>query len=185
MFKFIAKVLKRFGGRRRMRRPLTRVSTGWQTCSQSRSSPSPLAGGCLRRVGHAHTPSLAYGSFTVYECERCRSTPRQTRSGTGWLMRRSHLNIFHVAVPYPEPSAGAVYTHHAPYLGLYRQTRIARIRAYRKYFVAWGEFRSTALTDFRTANHSRSYPLTRRLSHRQSCARTVPYSWGTVFVSIV
>ena len=40
--------------------------------------------------------------------------------------------------------------------GLYRQTRIARIRAYRKYFVAWGEFQEHGLDRF---PHSQSFTV--------------------------
>jgi hypothetical protein len=68
------------------------------------------------------------------------------------------LNIFHVAVTYPEPvmrvGLCVPIMHHI--WGFYRQIRIARIRAYRKYFVAWGEFQKHGLDRF---PHSQSFTV--------------------------
>ena len=91
---------------------------------------------CARQVWRtAHSP-------IVYECERCLQINASADTVWDWMAdarRLLSLNIFHVAVPYPEPVTRAglciPIMHHI--WGLYRQTRIARIRAYRKYFVAW------------------------------------------------
>src|SRR4029450_9551880 len=127
----------------------------------------------------------------VYECERCLQINASAETVWDWMAdarRLLSLNIFHVAVPYLEPVTRAglciPIMHHI--WGLYRQTRIARIRAYRKYFVAWGEFQEHGLDRF-----PHSQPVTvvpcggAELSRRQSSARAVPYSWGTVLVPAI
>jgi hypothetical protein len=108
-----------------------------------------------RRVRHT-----AYSPI-VYECERCLQINVSADTVWDWMAdarRLLSLNIFHAAVPYPEPVTRAglciPIMHHI--WGLYRQTRIARIRAYRKYFVAWGEFQEHGLDRF---PHSQSFTV--------------------------
>jgi hypothetical protein len=102
----------------------------------------------------AHTP-------IVYECERCLQINASADTVWDWMAdarRLLSLNIFHVAVMYPEPVMQAELCipimHHI--WGLYRQMRIARIRAYRKYFVAWGELQEHGLDRF---PHSQSFTV--------------------------
>ena len=97
----------------------------------------------------------------VYECERFLQINASADTVWDWMAdarRLLSLNIFHVAVTYPEPvmQAGLCIPimHHI--WGLYRQTRIARIRAYRKYFVAWGELQEYGLDRF---PHSQSFTV--------------------------
>ena len=97
----------------------------------------------------------------VYECERCLQINASADTVWSWMAdarRLLSLNIFHVAIPYPEAVTRAglciPIMHHV--WGLYRQTRIARIRAYRKYFVAWGEFQEHGLDRF---PHSQSFTV--------------------------
>lgn len=97
----------------------------------------------------------------VYECERCLQINASADTVWDWMAdarRLLSLNIFHVAVPYPEPvmqvGLCVPIMHHI--WGLYRQTRIARIRAYRKYFVAWGELQEHGLDRF---PHSQSFTV--------------------------
>lgn len=68
------------------------------------------------------------------------------------------LNIFHAAVEYPEPvmQAGLQVPIRHNIFGLYRQTRLAHIRAYRKYFVAWGELQEHGIDRF---PHSQSFTV--------------------------
>src|SRR2546428_12279981 len=80
----------------------------------------------------------------VYECERFLQINAAADMVWDWMAdarRLLSLNIFHVAVPDPEPvmQAGLCVPimHHI--WGLYRPTRIARIHAYRKDFLASGE----------------------------------------------
>ena len=80
----------------------------------------------------------------VYTCERRRRINASADMVWRWMAdvrRLLRLNIFHAAVEYPEPvmQAGLRIPIRHNIFGLYRQTRLARIRAYRKYFVAWGE----------------------------------------------
>ena len=97
----------------------------------------------------------------VYECERGLQINASADTVWDWMAdarRLLSLNIFHVAVPYPEPVTRAglcvPIMHHI--WGLYRQTRIARIRAYRKYFVGWGELQEQGLDRF---PHSQSFTV--------------------------
>jgi hypothetical protein len=109
----------------------------------------------MRRTRHAaHAP-------LVYECERCLRINASADAVWSWMAdvrRLLSLNIFHVAVAYPEPVMQAglrvPISHHI--WGLYRQTRIARIRAYRRYFVAWGELQEHGLDRF---PHSQSFTV--------------------------
>jgi hypothetical protein len=74
------------------------------------------------------------------------------------VRRLLRLNIFHTGVEYPEPviQAGLQVPIRHNIFGLYRRTRIARIRAYRKYFVAWGEFQEYGTDWF---PHSQSFTV--------------------------
>src|SRR5215510_6562638 len=111
-----------------------------------------------RRVRQtAHTP-------IVYACERCLRLNASADTVWGWMAdvrRLLSLNIFHVAVAYSEPvmqvGLRVPVLHHI--WGLYRQTRIARIRAYRKYFVAWGELQEHGIDRFPHSQSFRVVPL--------------------------
>jgi hypothetical protein len=97
----------------------------------------------------------------VYECERRLQINASADTVWDWMAdarRLLSLNIFHVAVMYSEPvmQAGLCVpiVHHI--WGLYCQTRVARIRAYRKYFVAWGELQEHGFDRF---PHSQSFTV--------------------------
>jgi hypothetical protein len=97
----------------------------------------------------------------VYECERCLQITASADTVWDWMAdarRLLSLNIFHVAVAYPEPVMRAglcvPIMHHI--WGPYRQIRIARIRVHRKYFVAWGELQEHGLDRF---PHSQSFTV--------------------------
>ena len=97
----------------------------------------------------------------IYECERCLEINASADTVWNWMAdarRLLSLNIFHVAVTYPEPVMRAglcvPIMHHI--WGLYRQIRIARIRVHRKYFVAWGELQEHGLDRF---PHSQSFTV--------------------------
>ena len=110
---------------------------------------------CARRARRT-----AYSPI-VYECERCLQINAPADTVWYWMTdarRLLSLNIFHVAVTYPEPVTRVglcvPIMHHI--WGLYRQIRTARIRAYRKYFVAWGELQEHGLDRF---PHSQSFTV--------------------------
>jgi hypothetical protein len=109
----------------------------------------------MRRTRHAaHAP-------IVYACERCLRINASADTVWGWMAdvrRLLSLNIFHTAVAYPEPVMQAGLCVPIPHhiWGLYRQTRIARIRAYRQYFVAWGELQERGIDRF---PHSQSFTV--------------------------
>jgi len=97
----------------------------------------------------------------VYECERRLQINASADTVWCWMAdvrRLLGLNIFHAAVEYPEPvmRAGLQVPIRHNICGLYRQTRLARIRAYRKYFVAWGELQEHGLDRF---PHSQSFTV--------------------------
>ena len=97
----------------------------------------------------------------VYECERRRHIQAPADTVWNWMAdvrRLLRLNIFHAAVDYPEPvmRAGLQIPVRHNILGLYRQTRLARIRAYRKYCVAWGELQEHGIDRF---PHSQSFTV--------------------------
>ena len=97
----------------------------------------------------------------VYECERCLQINASADAVWDWMAdarRLLSLNIFHVAVTYPEPvmRAGLCVPIRHHIWGLYRQMRLARIRAYRKYFVACGEFQQHGFDLF---PHSQSFTV--------------------------
>ena len=108
-----------------------------------------------RRTRHATRSPI------VYACERCLRINASADTVWSWMAdvrRLLSLNIFHVAVAYPEPVMQAGLRVPIPHhiWGLYRQTRIARIRAYRKYFVAWGELQEHGIDRF---PHSQSFTV--------------------------
>jgi len=108
-----------------------------------------------RQATHKARPSV------VYECERRRRLNASADAVWRWMAdvrRLLRLNIFHTAVEYPEPvmQAGLLVPIRHNICGLYRQTRIARIRAYRKYFVAWGELQEQGTDRF---PHSQSFTV--------------------------
>ena len=91
----------------------------------------------------------------VYECERRLHINASADAVWHWMAdvrRLLCLNIFHTAVDYPEPvtRAGLCVPIQHNVCWLYRQTRMAHIRTYRRYFVA----RNTASTAFHTVNRS-------------------------------
>ena len=97
----------------------------------------------------------------VYECERGLQINASADTVWGWMAdarRLLSLNIFHTSVAYPEPVMQAGLRVPIPHhiWGLYRQTRIARIRAYHKYFVAWGELQEHGIDRF---PHSQSFTV--------------------------
>ena len=97
----------------------------------------------------------------VYECERRLQINAPADMVWRWMAdvrRLLGLNIFHAAVDYPEPvmRAGLQVPIRHNICGLYRQTRLARIRAYRKYFVAWGELQEHGIDRF---PHSQSFTV--------------------------
>jgi hypothetical protein len=97
----------------------------------------------------------------VYTCERRLQINASADTVWRWMADVRHLlglNIFHTAVEYPEPvmQAGLQVPIRHNICGLYRQTRLARIRAYRKYFVAWGELQEHGTDRF---PHSQSFTV--------------------------
>jgi len=109
----------------------------------------------IRRAQHTARSPI------VYECERCLRINASADTVWGWMAdarRLLSLNIFHTAVVYPGPVMQAGLRVPIPHhiWGLYRQTRIARIRAYRKYFVAWGELQEHGIDRF---PHSQSFTV--------------------------
>ena len=108
-----------------------------------------------RRDRHKVRPSV------VYECERRRRINASADTVWDWMAdvrRLLGLNIFHAAVEYPEPvmQTGLQVPIRHNICGLYRQTRLAHIRAYRKYFVAWGELQEHGIDRF---PHSQSFTV--------------------------
>ncbi|MCZ6874193.1 MAG: hypothetical protein O7G88_11820 [bacterium] len=78
-----------------------------------------------------------------------------------WMSDVRHLlrlNVFHTDVPFSEPvmQAGLRVPIRHNICGLYRRTRIARIRIYRKYFVAWSELQEQGRDYF---PHSQSFTI--------------------------
>jgi hypothetical protein len=97
----------------------------------------------------------------VYECERRLRLNASADAVWQWMAdvrRLLSLNIFHAAVEYPEPvtRAGLRVPIRHNICWLYRQTRIAYIRAYRPYFVAWGELQEGGIDRF---PHSQSFTV--------------------------
>lgn len=97
----------------------------------------------------------------VYACERSRRMDASADVVWQWMSdvrRLLRLNVFHVAVDYPAPvrQAGIRVPIVHSIGGLYRQVRVAYIRAYRPYFVAWGELRPYGRDRF---PHSQSFTV--------------------------
>jgi hypothetical protein len=97
----------------------------------------------------------------IYECERRLQIDAAAETVWQWMAdarRLLRLNIFHAAVEYAEPvrQAGLEVPIRHNILWLYRRTRIARIRAYRPYFVAWGELQEHGVDRF---PHSQSFTV--------------------------
>ena len=108
-----------------------------------------------RQARHRVRPAV------VYECERRMRINASADTVWSWMAdvrRLLELNIFHAAIEYPEPvlRAGLQVPIRHNICGLYRQTRLARIRAYRKYFVAWGELQEHGIDRF---PHSQSFTV--------------------------
>ena len=104
----------------------------------------------------------------IYTCERRLQINAPAEVVWQWMAdvrRLLRLNVFHTAVDYPEPAmqAGLEIPVQHNIFGLYRQTRIARIRAYRPYFVAWGELQPTGVDRF---PHSQSFTVIPLDRHR-------------------
>jgi hypothetical protein len=97
----------------------------------------------------------------VYECERRLQIHASADTVWGWMTdvrRLLQLNIFHVAVESAAPvmQAGVRVPIRHNVCGLYRRTRVAHIRVYRKYFVAWGELQEGGTDRF---PHSQSFTV--------------------------
>jgi hypothetical protein len=97
----------------------------------------------------------------VYECERRLYINASADTVWHWMAdvrRLLCLNIFHTAVDYPEPvtQAGLRVPIQHNVCWLYRQTRMAHIRTYRRYCVAWGERQEHGVDRF---PHSQSFTV--------------------------
>lgn len=97
----------------------------------------------------------------IYECERRLQIHASAETVWQWMAdvrQLLRLNIFHAAVEYAAPvrQAGIEVPIRHNVLWLYRRTRIARIRAYRTYFVAWGELQECGVDRF---PHSQSFTV--------------------------
>ena len=102
-----------------------------------------------------------------YECER--QLRIQVPADTVWdwmadVRRLLALNIFHAAVEYPVPAqrAGLQIPVRHNIFGLYCPVRIAYIRVYRKYCVAWGELQAQGKDRF---PHSQSFTVVPMAAH--------------------
>jgi hypothetical protein len=97
----------------------------------------------------------------IYECERRLQIDAAAETVWQWMAdvrRLLRLNVFHATVEYAEPvrQAGLEVPIRHHILWLYRCTRIARIRTYRTYFVAWGELQEHGVDRF---PHSQSFTV--------------------------
>lgn len=74
------------------------------------------------------------------------------------VRRVLRLNLFHEAVDYPDPvqQVGVCVPIRHRIWGLYRQTRVARMRVYRPYCIAWGELQAHGYDRF---PHSQSFTI--------------------------
>ena len=96
-----------------------------------------------------------------YECERRLQIQAPAEAVWHWIAdvrRLLALNIFHAAVEYPVPvqRAGLQIPIRHNILGLYCPVRLAYIRVYRKYYVAWGELQAQGKDWF---PHSQSFTV--------------------------
>ncbi len=97
----------------------------------------------------------------IYQCERRLRINASADTVWQWMADVRHLlqlNIFHTAVVFPEPvkQTGIRVPIRHNICGLYRRTRMARIRTYRKYFVAWSELQEQGTDWF---PHSQSFTV--------------------------
>lgn len=97
----------------------------------------------------------------IYHCERRLQISAAADTVWHWMAdarRLLRLNIFHTAVLYSEPvlQAGLRIPIAHNICGLYHRTRIARIRIYHKYVVAWGELQAEGKDWF---PHSQSFTV--------------------------
>ena len=89
----------------------------------------------------------------IYECERRLRVEVPIDVVWDWMSdvrRVLSLNIFHAEVDYPEPviQAGVAVPVRHNIAWLYRQTRLAHIRIYRPYTVAWDEVQAHGIDRF-------------------------------------
>lgn len=108
-----------------------------------------------------HQPRRGLSAPLLYTCERRLAIAASAETVWTWMSdvrRVLRLNPFHEAVDSPEPvcQVGACVPIQHHIWGLYRQTRIARIRIYRRYCIAWGELQEYGLDRF---PHSQSLTL--------------------------
>ena len=97
----------------------------------------------------------------IYECERRLQIEAPAEAVWDWmsdLRRLLGLNRFHVGVDGTRPvtEVGQCVPIRHNVFGLYRRVRVARIRAYRRYHVAWGELQEHGKDWF---PHSQSFTI--------------------------
>ena len=97
----------------------------------------------------------------VYECERQREVRAPAQQVWDWLTVPHNvfgLNYFHHDMngSHDQLHKGSVIPIQHRFFGLYQQRRFARIRAYRQYFLAWGEFAEAGVDRF---PHSQSFTV--------------------------
>jgi hypothetical protein len=97
----------------------------------------------------------------IYECERSIHIAASAETVWQWMAdvrRLLHLNRFHAAVDYSIPvmQAGVRVPIQHNVCGIYRRTRIAHIRVYRPYVVAWGELQAKGFDPF---PHSQAFTI--------------------------
>ena len=104
----------------------------------------------------------------IYECERRLQIEAPAEAVWDWMSDLRcllRLNRFHVYVDCAEPVTEVgqcVPIRHNVY-GLYRRLRVARIRVYRRYHVAWGELQEDGKDWF---PHSQSFTVLPIDAHR-------------------
>lgn len=101
------------------------------------------------------------GLSRVFACERCVQIDVSADTVWQWMAdvrRLLSLKPFHAAVEYAEPvmQAGLQIPVRHNVCGLYRRMRMARIRVYKKYCIAWGEFQAEGIDRF---PHSQSFTI--------------------------
>jgi hypothetical protein len=97
----------------------------------------------------------------IYECERSIRIAASAETVWQWMAdvrRLLRLNLFHTAVDASAPvmQAGARVPVQHNVCGVYRRTRIAHIRVYRPYVVAWGELQAEGFDPF---PHSQTFTI--------------------------
>jgi hypothetical protein len=93
------------------------------------------------------------GGLMIYECERCRRIDASAETVWQWMADVRHLlrlNIFHAAVDAPTPvmQVGVRVPIQHNVCGVYRRIRMAHIRVYRPYVVAWSELQAKGADPF-------------------------------------